>query len=680
MGKKPKFVYQLQALGPCCRTAWILAAGYVNKNNSRVRSLEAQIRKGVKNKTSKHNSTRHYKKSIATRTALCKAFIIGYVLNHSQFSPVDLQCEIDFCGMRELYQRYQDKCLKGCRKKIKFHYFERLWREVMETGVTDPETSVHYKCNVRKSRAKGFKKCNTCQYWKNKRDGSGDATKRAFYQTKLDRHIADVDDDRAELARIVYLCSSNEKHVGFYIDAADVGKFQIPTTKSTAKMLSSLWRVRQKLTCVKMFATNDLLVFRTLAHVPAGANLTATILCRVFALGYLNLATHLYINFDGSGDNVNYTLVYVLVHLLLCCFGSGWPLRNITILRFKVGHTHNELDAIFGLVSIWIYGKHACGDSRKNILSFTSFKTMVGNILSRYVKEFEDIHAAYDFDSFVKGYRPSAADTGIQRHFSIQFQLRSDPTPQVYVRSKPAVGAKTLWSDWTQLYPSPLTVEVPTPHLPTVTPLVAANKETPEFQEKVVPTLKSFYDGSMKHGIKIPREDREEMLHYLEHGPGNGPETPPTWINWSDNQTTTATTGDDDESSSSSVSDEEDTDGPYVPFAHIPKNKNGKKCRCGSDTHLTTNHSACPLNKKRRRTTPSEDDSDSDESNTTFPYPVGTRVAMSFESGVFAGEITQLYDDDPTIAMVTFTDGDKKDLDVEETQYAVELYKQDFES
>ena len=40
--------------------------------------------------------------------------------------------------------------------------------------------------------------------------------------------------------------------------------------------------------------------------------------------------------------------------------------------------------------------------------------------------------------------------------------------------------------------------------------------------------------------------------------------------------------------------------------------------------------------------------------------------------------ITTLYSDDPNLCEVTYTDGDKEDMDVREVEEALELYKQEF--
>ena len=186
----------------------------------------------------------------------------------------------------------------------------------------------------------------------------------------------------------------------------------------------------------------------------------------------------------------------------------------------------------------------------------------------------------------------------------------------------------------------------------------------------------------MRTGLTFPDDEKEEMMYFLKYGPGPrlGPAIPPMWIDWSNYQVREQVSADESEESNSS--DESEVDDEYVPFLHYKKNPDGKLCRCGSDTHLTTNHRACRLRKRAR---PEPADSDEEDSPTSrarsekFPYPVGTKVAMDFgDHGQWPGEIVELYEDDGHICRVLFTDGDVMDLDVEEIQYAIELYARDF--
>ena len=103
------------------------------------------------------------------------------------------------------------------------------------------------------------------------------------------------------------------------------------------------------------------------------------------------------------------------------------------------------------------------------------------------LRRFEDIRAVYDFDVFVKEYRPKKADDKIKRSYRFGIEIREDF--KVFVRGKQAVGAKTPWLPWVQMHPSLLDLRPHTPHSPSVVPTTAANKEWEDFDKHVVPTL-----------------------------------------------------------------------------------------------------------------------------------------------------------------------------------------------
>jgi len=510
-------------------------------------------------------------------------------------------------GLDKMHDLYVKELHKQGRQEygLEKRHFQRVWKALLLEGVTNHETSVSFEVEELKNRAKGFSICDICKYYQMLMLGTSDLARRATYQRRLNKHLAAVRDDREELARIQRLCIINKHHCGFFLDAADSAKFQIPTTTSTAKMMSQLWRIRQKLTCVQMFdARKSLYMFQTLPNVPTGGNLTATILTRMFNTGEFDECTDLYINIDGAGDNVCYTVLYMLVHILLCASAKKWKLRRIHLLRMKVGHTHNELDATFGVLSRHVYGKHARGDSRKNILSFAAFKGMCTGVYKDRLVLLEAIQQVYDYDTFLKNYRPRKADAGIKHHFAIDFEVRD---AGVYVRSKAAIGAKTPWNDWVQMYPSLMDIRPHQPHAPDVCPPTLPNKHWDDFDTRVVPTLKKFYNGGMKHGISIPLDDKTEMMSILTDGPTEG--APPDWVDWS--APAGAQSDDDDDVVEDLISDSDDND-EYRPFLQLPKNPDGKRCRCGSDTHMTVNALACPMNPRYTVREPTVDD---DEDN-----------------------------------------------------------------
>ena len=340
-------------MGHVCRPCWILCAGYRNKNNGRVRKIEAKIRAGD---LAPELKMPNKSKALLTGESIARAFMTTYIFSHSQNSPSGTHLYVDFCGMAKLHAMYKAKKFFVAFEKLDIDAFRVAWNKVLREGVTDYETAVHYTVEIRKSKSKGFKKCYWCEYFKAKMRGTTKLAKREGIEREFMRHILAVYDDRDYLARIIRLCMTDIKHFGAYFDAADSNKYPLPTTRSTGKNLAQLWRLRQKFTCFQLFDTQkSLIFFRTLPNVATGGNLTATLLFRLFGTGLVpRQTTDFYLNVDGSSDNICFTTIYALVHLLLCTRKCGWALQRIHVLRMKVGHTHCDLDATFGLLSRYV--------------------------------------------------------------------------------------------------------------------------------------------------------------------------------------------------------------------------------------------------------------------------------------------------------------------------------------
>ena len=114
----------------------------------------------------------------------------------------------------------------------------------------------------------------------------------------------------------------------------------------------------------------------------------------------------------------------------------------------------------------------------------------------------------------------------------------------------------------------------------------------------------------MRHGIKIPAAYKEEMLRLLADGPRDAP--PPAWVDWEAGAVLPREDDDANNEESSEVSSSEDSDGDNLPFLVLPQNPDGRKCRCGSSTHLTVQSHACPLNPRNLNDGDGDSDADSD--------------------------------------------------------------------
>ena len=123
----------------------------------------------------------------------------------------------------------------------------------------------------------------------------------------------------------------------------------------------------------------------------------------------------------------------------------------------------------------------------------------------------------------------------------------------------------------------------------------------------------------MRHGIAIIERDRAEMLSFLTVARADCEQVPPVWGEWS---TASDTDGDDTESFVGSESSDEE--GEYRPFLQLPPNPDGRRCRCGSTTHMTVSSFACPLN-PRNNAVNDAGDNDAGESESDDNDPPATR-------------------------------------------------------
>ena len=254
------------------------------------------------------------------------------------------------------------------------------------------------------------------------------------------------------------------------------------------------------------------------------------------------------------------------------------------------------------------------------------------------------IRGVWDFKSFLARLRPRSADAGIQTKFSLQFKATEDGR-KILVRHKGAVDLRVEFGPWEVLLPYPGRADL-IPHRDAV-PRVAANKDWPEFEGGIVPTLREFYNDEFEHPVNIPAADKEEMLAFLTRGPD--PPSTSGWIAW-DDAVESSDSGDD-------AGDE-------------------ARVHAGDDAGIVAGDNA---------TVDAGDDAgvvagDEDTKTNEFPFPVGTFVAFQFTSGLFRGKVVHIYPDEKDLCRVEFTDGDHGDYDGDEIHYAVQLYQREFNS
>jgi hypothetical protein len=323
------FQYRLGSVA-VCRATFYLALGF-GRRNTRLQKFEAKIRQGARTFLPTIRKPRKCDQKERTATQ----WITARILIYSEKSPNKALLYVERQRMKEVHTAYETWYKKQgtCAAST----FKKLWHKVMKQGVVCPATANHFKVKWRRRRAAGFKKCNKCAEHEFKVMMAKTKTERQEAITAYRKHHAKVRADRDTLDRVRLECAKHDDVVGVMIDAWDNNKGTMPTMKSTAKNLGGLKRIKNKLTGVEFINKDrELYLFRTLPCVSTGANLTLTILLRLFQLGVMDKARHAYINWDGASDNVNYTCIKTLIHLLISAEKKGWPLRKFTILRLQV--------------------------------------------------------------------------------------------------------------------------------------------------------------------------------------------------------------------------------------------------------------------------------------------------------------------------------------------------------
>ena len=326
------FEYKLGSVS-LCRDAFMQILG-LPVLNARFLRYETLLRQGV-------NALPLYEprpQMRGTKQEVCCQYIHAYVLVHAEKSPREPILLLSRTPLADVESSYREHLKNtNCVEKSTFR---KLWYKQLKVPLADPVSGELFDILIRRRRAVGFKACDLCCSLRFSLMMASMKKLRDIAKEKYLLHIRKVKANRVGLQRARVECDGI-KVVGVSVDGADFGKFPTPTTKSKAKVLGGMHRIKNKLTGVEFFSgERKIVIFRSLPNVSTGANLTLTIFVRfamfiaharpstcprtctctyrLFNLGYFDQARKVYINWDGSHDNINYTCLYALVHFLLC--------------------------------------------------------------------------------------------------------------------------------------------------------------------------------------------------------------------------------------------------------------------------------------------------------------------------------------------------------------------------
>ena len=268
-----EFQYRLGPV-PVCRDAYFQFLGLPTKS-TRALSYETMVRQGCSALPPRKKSEIIYGDG---KQDVCRQWIHAYAVVHSEKSPSHPIFVLEKQYLKDVLAEYRDYLdNKFC---VSSKTFKKLWYQQIKKPVVDPDTGDLYSIMMRKRRALGFKKCNKCSELEFAVMMAKTKSERQEARNKLHAHLHKIRRNRTGLQQSRVECNGITV-VGLSIDAADHAKYPTPTTKSPAKVLAKMQRIKNKITGVEFFSgARKLVLFRTLPNITTGANLTLTIIAR----------------------------------------------------------------------------------------------------------------------------------------------------------------------------------------------------------------------------------------------------------------------------------------------------------------------------------------------------------------------------------------------------------------
>ena len=357
-------------------------------------------------------------------TKLCSAWMQYY------FSLVGDKCpsahneiHLEPIPKEEVYKEY---CFDSehilHQEPISLNVFRQVWKNVFP----------HVKIRKYKSSC-GH--CNLCSILSEKRRKFGDRRGREEITNLFALHrMSTMGERRTYYDRRLKAEMDPSLYLSTIADGMQQNHCMLPwygNTKTPAN------HVKQHLQGVYMHGDN-MTIYRTFANVGGGANLAI----HTWLLSLENLSRCrsgrlpkvLYHQIDGGPENANVEFLAVC-HLLVAC----GIFEKIVLTRLPVGHTHEDIDALFALIWKRLRDEH--------IYTVEDFAKMVCQVLNKKVRvNVVDLYAVPDYVSmFADCVDPSVGRFSKEEWAQLQFTFES-----VEVSDAHPTGVKTSYRAYTQ--------------------------------------------------------------------------------------------------------------------------------------------------------------------------------------------------------------------------------------
>jgi hypothetical protein len=248
--------------------------------------------------------------------------------------------------------------------------------------------------NVKIPKENRFTKCDTCSIIKLEKEKTNNKEKLMELNHLLDDHIKLQMEQRKRYHSIREQAETDMTIMSVIIDGMDQNSTNLPHMKRIQKSDVNLWFLRTHLTgaIVHGHAVYAFLDFMQWPHDP---NLTTNLIAQLILLHFTNLNSSgaslprkLYIQLDNTArENKNrcvLSFLSFLVHVGI--------FDEVQLGFLMVGHTHEDIDALFGNISKWL--------KRNNALTVPEFISGCKQA-NRLVQDVIVLHNLFDVKSWL---------------------------------------------------------------------------------------------------------------------------------------------------------------------------------------------------------------------------------------------------------------------------------------
>ena len=131
--------------------------------------------------------------SVVRVRRICKSFFLHNVTcKHNKHILVNVCRYVEYHGLHKLFEVYKGDVGKAKLKPLSKSYLYKIWRNVINEGVVEPNTGTKYCTHVRVNHCRGFTQCTTCEILSADLARAIDDDEREEFRRALAEHRAEV--------------------------------------------------------------------------------------------------------------------------------------------------------------------------------------------------------------------------------------------------------------------------------------------------------------------------------------------------------------------------------------------------------------------------------------------------------------------------------------------------------